>query len=108
MAWDLQLRAVKDAALMWPAAYLARVMSLFGISTDVLTLAGLFVGLAGAASVVCIDDEPAMRVAALSLWICNRVVDGIDGMVARLNRTESDFGAYFGTTTLSPLPLPAR
>lgn len=31
---------------------------------------------------------------ALALWITNRFLDGIDGVIARVQRTESHFGGY--------------
>jgi phosphatidylglycerophosphate synthase len=31
---------------------------------------------------------------ALILWIVNRIMDGLDGVVARMNKRQSDFGGY--------------
>jgi len=31
----------------------------------------------------------------LLLWAVNRLMDGLDGMVARLHHKQSDFGGYF-------------
>jgi phosphatidylglycerophosphate synthase len=35
-----------------------------------------------------------MYLAGLALWILNRVFDGLDGTVARLQGSQSDFGGY--------------
>lgn len=54
-----------------------------------LTLTGFALGLAAAGSVAL-----GFNVAALTLWLLNRSIDGIDGTVARLEGTQSDLGGY--------------
>lgn len=36
---------------------------------------------------------------ALALWILNRVLDGLDGLIARLHNGQSDFGGYVDILT---------
>jgi phosphatidylglycerophosphate synthase len=59
------------------------------ISPNTLTLIGLLFGLA-AAFFSCVGQ---FRI-ALALWCINRVVDGLDGEVARASNTQSDLGGY--------------
>jgi phosphatidylglycerophosphate synthase len=54
-----------------------------------ITLAAFAIGLASA---VCAGFG-ALRAAAV-LWVINRIVDGMDGAVARAGGTQSDFGGY--------------
>jgi phosphatidylglycerophosphate synthase len=48
---------------------------------------------------------------ALSLWLANRALDGIDGTLARVQGTQTDFGGYldilldFGVYALIPIGL---
>ncbi len=36
---------------------------------------------------------------ALALWILNRILDGLDGLIARLHNGQSDFGGYVDILT---------
>jgi phosphatidylglycerophosphate synthase len=54
-----------------------------------ITVAALLVGLA--AAVVAWQQWYLL---ALGLWLLNRVLDGLDGTVARLNQQQSDLGGY--------------
>ena len=81
--FDHLLRGVKDR-LLAPLASLLR-----GVPPNVITLVAFVLGIGAAAS--------AWRgawAAGLSLWIANRVADGLDGTVARLSQRQSDFGGY--------------
>ena len=81
---DLALRAKKDE-LMVPLA--AR---LFGsVHPNVVSVIAMVVGLASAAVVV---NEQYML--GLLLWVVNRILDGLDGVIARVHHKQSDFGGY--------------
>ena len=54
-----------------------------------LTLAGLVVGLGAAAAVGL-----GFHWIAVGLWLANRVLDGLDGAVARMRGRQTDFGGY--------------
>lgn len=56
---------------------------------NVLTAAGLGLGLTAAFAVAV--QAPGIAVA---LWLANRVIDGLDGEVARLNQRQTDLGGY--------------
>lgn len=58
-------------------------------SADSVTLAGLGLGLACLASVALGQNG-----LALGLWLANRLLDGLDGEVARLRGETSEFGSY--------------
>ncbi|MGF1645362.1 MAG: CDP-alcohol phosphatidyltransferase family protein [Kineosporiaceae bacterium] len=81
---DAALRPHKDAALA-----LALRGPVLRLDPLVLTAAGLAVGLGGAVA--------AWRGAfalALVLWLLNRLLDGLDGALARTTGRHSDLGAY--------------
>lgn len=80
---DHTLRVYKDDLLRPVAVYLGR------ISPNAITVVAMAVGVSAAGAA-------AMQWywAALSLWILNRVLDGLDGMVARTHSRQSDFGGY--------------
>jgi phosphatidylglycerophosphate synthase len=48
---------------------------LFGLGSAVLAARGLFLG-------------------GLAFWLVNRVLDGLDGLLARLHNSQDDFGGY--------------
>ncbi len=54
-----------------------------------LTLLALLVGIAAAVAA----SQSAWRL-AFALWITNRLLDGIDGTVARLHNRQTDMGGY--------------
>jgi phosphatidylglycerophosphate synthase len=54
-----------------------------------LTLVALLVGIAAAVAA----SQSAWRL-AFALWITNRLLDGIDGTVARLHNRQTDMGGY--------------
>lgn len=84
MAVDKQLREVKERVLDPVAEWLGRYMSPMTI-----TLIGGGVGLA--AGVVCLQ---AAYEVGLVLWVANRILDGLDGTIARKTNQQSDLGGY--------------
>jgi phosphatidylglycerophosphate synthase len=54
-----------------------------------LTLIGLLLGLGAAVAV-----GVGLHWLAVGLWLANRVLDGLDGAVARLRGRQTDFGGY--------------
>lgn len=82
--FDARLRPLIDPPLNWLAAKLALV----GITANMVTLAGLAVGLGAGWALVQGD-----HLLALALIVANRLLDGIDGAVARVHGP-SDFGGY--------------
>ena len=82
--FDILLRALKDR-LLEPLARLLGPR----VAPNAVTLLACVVGLACAAS--------AWRRAygvALALWAVNRVLDGLDGTLARVHARQTDFGGY--------------
>lgn len=81
--FDTELRSLKDRVL----APLVRALE--PVSPTALTGAALAVGLgcAGAAAL-------GWPLVALGLWVVNRVLDGLDGLVARRFGKTSDRGGY--------------
>ncbi len=82
--FDGPLRALKDR-------WLEPVARALGprCPPTVVTVLGLAVGLAAAAAAA-----RALWGAALVLWLVNRLLDGLDGTLARLHATQSDLGGY--------------
>lgn len=81
---DLVLRPIKERLF----APVARAVG-SRVSPLAVTLAGLVVGL-GAAVLVA----RAAYVAGLVCWLANRLLDGLDGTLARSQGASSDFGGY--------------
>lgn len=82
--FDVFLRAVKDR-LFEP---LARLLGP-GVAPNAVTLLACLVGLACGAA--------AWRQAygaALALWVVNRLLDGLDGTLARVHGRQTEFGGY--------------
>ncbi len=68
----------------------ARMLAERGVTGDALTGIGLGVG------VLCLGAISfGLNAAALVLWVLNRLLDGLDGEVARLRGETSEFGAFF-------------
>jgi len=82
---DAKLRPLIDPPLNRAGRALARL----GISANILTFAGLALGLAGAVAIGF--GEFAL---GLALIVANRVLDGLDGAVARASEP-TDLGGYF-------------
>ena len=81
---DARLRQIVDPALGRVAARLAK----FGIGANALTIFGGAVGLAAAVAI-----SQNSFVAALVLILGNRIIDGLDGAVARIDGP-TEFGGY--------------
>lgn len=82
---DAKLRPLIDPPLNRAGAFLAGL----GVTANALTFTGLALGLAGAAAVAFGHIGWG-----LALIIANRLLDGLDGAVARV-RGPSDLGGYF-------------
>ena len=82
--FDARLRPLIDPPLNAAGQWLARR----GISANAVTLAGVPVAVAAAAAIAW--DLPWL---ALALILANRLLDGLDGAVARA-QGPSDFGGY--------------
>lgn len=80
---DHVLRGYKDRLLRPLAVALGRV------SPNAITLLALVIGLTAA-----VLAARQMYVLALALWLVNRILDGLDGMLARTTWQQSDFGGY--------------
>ncbi|XUU60493.1 CDP-alcohol phosphatidyltransferase family protein [Erythrobacter sp. HA6-11] len=83
--FDAKLRPLIDPPLNMAGAWLANE----GISANLLTLSGLVIGLLGAASIAMEHYW-----LGLALIIANRLLDGLDGAVARASKP-TDLGGYF-------------
>jgi phosphatidylglycerophosphate synthase len=80
---DHSLRGYKDRLLAPVAAALGRV------SPNAITLLALIIGLT--AAVLAAKQDYAI---ALALWLASRILDGLDGLLARLTHQQTDFGGY--------------
>ncbi|UTT61878.1 CDP-alcohol phosphatidyltransferase family protein [Microcella humidisoli] len=76
------------ALIARPTDALARALDRPGITPDGLTLAGLAIGLGSA-----VAAGVQWWGAALVLWLLSRVVDGLDGALARRRRTAAPEGS---------------
>lgn len=81
--FDHTLRVYKDDLLRPLAAQLRRV------SPNAITVLAMVIGMAAAGAAA-----QQWYWAALGLWLLNRLLDGLDGMVARVHDRQSDFGGY--------------
>lgn len=80
---DNRMRNFKDRLLQ------PLVLVMGGVSPNMLTIAAMMFGLAAAGFAAA-----SMFPAAILFWIINRILDGMDGLVARQNDRQSDFGGY--------------
>lgn len=85
--FDAAFRRLIDPPLNRSAGWLAKT----GFSANALTIVGAATGLAAA---VAISQQ--QLTAALALIILNRVLDGVDGAVARIHGP-TEFGGYLDT-----------
>ena len=81
---DALFRPIKERYLAPVAVALGR-----RVSPMAATIAAFLVGL-GAAACAVVGLYPA----GLLLWIVNRLLDGLDGTLARVQGTQSDLGGY--------------
>lgn len=81
---DSALRAHKDKLLLPMADQLFK-----SVHPNVVSIVALGVGLLSATAVIYGAFLPG-----LVLWLFNRILDGLDGVVARAHDKQSDFGGY--------------
>jgi phosphatidylserine synthase len=81
--FDHLLRGLKDR-LLAPLAMLLR-----GVPPNLITVLALLIGLGAA-----VAAAQAAFTVGLTLWLANRVADGLDGTVARVAERQTDFGGY--------------
>jgi phosphatidylglycerophosphate synthase len=86
--FDSSLRRFKDQV----GTPLARRMS--RVSPMYISILALLVGLLAAYTAY-----KHQYIWALALWLLNRILDGLDGLIARLHDTQSDFGGYVDILT---------
>lgn len=82
--WDLKLRKIVAAVVDRIAAVIGHVLT-----ANQLTVAALICGLA-AAGFTAVGSYQL----GVACWVLNRLLDGIDGPVARQFKQQSDFGGY--------------
>lgn len=81
---DSVLRAQKDRLLLPMAEQLFK-----SIHPNIVSVVALGVGLLSATAIIYEAFLPG-----LVLWLFNRILDGLDGVVARAHDKQSDFGGY--------------
>jgi phosphatidylglycerophosphate synthase len=86
--FDTSLRQFKDRIGAPLARHLSRV------PPTAVSLIGLVIALLAAWSAY-----RQIYPAAFTLWILNRVLDGLDGLLARMHNKQSDFGGYVDILT---------
>jgi len=86
---DEQLRKVKDRIL-----FLVAGPRIERIPPNIITTAGFSVGL-----ICAVFLYFGCNLIAFFLWIFNRIIDGLDGYVARQNGNQTDFGGYYDIIT---------
>ncbi len=59
------------------------------VSPNAVTLLAMVIGLTAA-----VMAARQMYAVALALWLASRILDGLDGMLARLTHQQTDFGGY--------------
>jgi phosphatidylglycerophosphate synthase len=86
--FDARLQRPVQALLRWPAERLTAM----GVRADIITLVGFGLGLAGACALAL-----GWYRLGLVLFLANRLADGLDGAVARL-QGPTDRGAFLDVT----------
>jgi phosphatidylglycerophosphate synthase len=85
MALDEAMRMVKERVFL----PLARAVASTGVTPTQLTLIGFAFGLGA-----CGAAAAGLWVLASSLWWAGRIMDGLDGTLARFTKQQSDYGGY--------------
>ena len=85
---DHRLRKLKDRILTPLSSLLSR------FSPNAVTTVGFVVGLGS-----LIPLYYGNNLLAFILWVLNRIIDGLDGLIARNTNTQSDFGGYYDILT---------
>lgn len=86
--FDTSLRHFKDRVGEPLARHMSRVSPMF------ISMLGLVIGL-----LATYTAFKGQYLFAFALWILNRVLDGLDGLIARLHNGQSDFGGYVDILT---------
>ncbi len=81
---DVMLRKQKD---IWLEPIATNVLA--KVHPNVVSFIALLVGLLAAVAVIY-----QLYWYALILWFLNRILDGLDGLIARIHHKQSDFGGY--------------
>jgi len=81
---DVMLRTQKDRLMTPMVQYMSTA-----IHPNVISFIALGVGLLSASAVMS-----QAYIVGLILWLLNRILDGLDGVVARVHHKQSDFGGY--------------
>jgi phosphatidylglycerophosphate synthase len=82
--FDAKLRPIIDP----PLNAVGRQLAAWGIGANAVTLTGMVLGLCAGAALA-----QGLFILALALIVANRLLDGLDGAVARASRL-TDFGGY--------------
>ncbi|WP_067214777.1 CDP-alcohol phosphatidyltransferase family protein [Marinomonas gallaica] len=77
------------AVIKWPLNAAAKPLLAKGVTANQITVIGFVVGMLGAVAIT-----QALYSVALIAILINRIFDGLDGAVARLNGSASDAGGY--------------
>ncbi|MBI5965204.1 MAG: CDP-alcohol phosphatidyltransferase family protein [Chloroflexi bacterium] len=86
--FDTSLRRFKDQVGTPLARRMSRVSPMF------ISILALVVGL-----LATYTAYKHQYIWALAFWFLNRILDGLDGLIARLHDTQSDFGGYMDILT---------
>ncbi|MGL1890377.1 MAG: CDP-alcohol phosphatidyltransferase family protein [Spirochaetaceae bacterium] len=82
--FDTALRPIKERILLPFAKFLAKY-----ISPNKMTMISLVLGILAFFTVLL-----GLYKIALICWVLNRITDGLDGTIARISETQSDYGGY--------------
>ncbi len=87
--FDKQLRRIKDliinrAAKRSAASFSPNIITTLAFLTGLILIFLLYRGL---------------YLWGFGLWIVNRILDGLDGAIARINKKQTDFGGYYDILT---------
>lgn len=83
--FDNNLRDTKETIFI----QIAETLHLFALHPTWYTVLGLLIGIAAALAV-----SQELYFAGVVLWLLNRIFDGLDGTVARVQALQSDLGGY--------------
>ena len=86
--FDSSLRRFKDRVGTPLAQRMSRVSPMF------ISMLALVVGL-----LATYAAYKGQYIWAFAFWILNRILDGLDGLIARLHQSQSDFGGYVDILT---------